>query len=188
VAVTATRQVAAQRSDYRAVMTTTEPPLITRPRLRQFALYDNHEAGLAARWLTTEIERNTRSTREVSRELWKFDIAHRNGPLREMSLQDAGEAEVIVLAASDVAQPDPAFLDWLVDLTPWKANRAECGVLLALLVEADDEPWNPPSRLRSALMDFSQRADLEFLWRPMRLFQEDDLDWVKPSLARWAGR
>lgn len=164
-------------------MLTFEPPPLVRPRLRQFALFDTHEAGLAARWLTTEIERCATPAREVSRALWKFDIASHRGQLRLMSLQDAGEAEVLVVVASDVARPEPVFLDWLAELTPWKCNRPERTRLVALLAETNNEPWVPPSLLRAALATFSHRAEVEFIWRPLEVFREDDTLWLKPALT-----
>jgi hypothetical protein len=166
-------------------MLTFEQPPILRARLRQFALYDGHEAGLAARWLTSAITHHAAAAREVTRELWKFDVAHHPRQMRLMTLQDAGEAEVLIIAANDVARPEPAFLGWLAELTPWKINRPERSLLLALLDERGEQADEPCSLLRAALTEFSERAEMEFVWRPIGDYHEDDLLWLKPALARF---
>jgi hypothetical protein len=165
-------------------MLTLEPAPPIRARLRLFALYDDYNAGLAARWLLTGIERFTASSHEIRRQMWKFDLAGHPRPMRLLNLQDAGEADVLIVAGSDVARPDPAFLEWLDELVPWKANRPERGVLLALLAESEPDPLAPPSLLRAALLRFGHRAELELLWQPMRVYAEDDLAWFVPALER----
>jgi hypothetical protein len=166
-------------------MLTFEPPPLVRPRLRQFAVYDDHEAGLAAKWLAAAVERHLAPAREVTREFWKFDLARHPRQMRRMTMQDAGEAEVLVIAANDVARPEPAFLDWLGELTPWKVNRPERSLLLALLDERGEQADEPCSLLRAALTEFSGRAEMELVWRPLDDYREDDLAWLQPTLARF---
>jgi hypothetical protein len=165
-------------------MLTLESAPPARARLRVFALYDDHPAGQAARWLMAGIGRLAAPSHEVSRQAWKFDLAGHPRPMRLVNLQDAGEAEVLIVAGSDVARPDPAFLMWLEELVPWKRNRPARGVLLALLAETEPDPLAPPSLLRAALLRFGQRAELELFWQPLRVYAEDDLSWVGPVWER----
>jgi hypothetical protein len=174
-----------QATDPSHTMLTFEPTPLLRARLRQFALHDDHEARLAAKWLAAAVERHVAPVREVTRELWKFDLARHPQQMRRMTLQDAGEAEVLIIAANDVARPEPAFLDWLAELTPWKINRPERSLLLALLDEQGEQADEPCSLLRAALTEFSERAEVEFVWRPLDDYREDDLVWLKPALARF---
>jgi hypothetical protein len=169
-------------------MLTFEPVPQARARLRQFALYDDHEAGHAAKWLAAVVERRAAPAREVTRELWKFDVAYHPRQMRRLALQDAGEAEVLIVAARDVARPDPVFLDWLAELAPWKVNRPARGLLLALLDERGEQADEPPSLLRAALTAFSSRAEVEFFWRPFADYREDDPLWVEGALAGWLAR
>src|ERR1051325_6262571 len=116
------------------------PPLdALRVRLRQFVLYDDYDAGLAGRWLAREITAMLTPVCEVSAEMWKADLATRPDQLREMTLKDAGEADILIVSVSRASAPDPAVLQWLEALVPWKANRAHRGLLVVLLGAEDCE-------------------------------------------------
>src|ERR1043166_2800384 len=109
------------------IRTDTTPDTFSEPaqmRLRQFVLYDDYNAGVAGRWLAAEIVRAAAPACDASSiGMSKTNFAMRPGRLREMALQEAGEADVLMVAASEVSAPEPAVLEWLDALAPWKANR-----------------------------------------------------------------
>lgn len=156
-----------------------------RARLRQFLLYDDYFAGLAGRWLGGEITRLLEPACETSLEMWKTDLATRSGRLRDMTLQDAGEADILIVSVSEVCAPDPTALQWLDALVPWKANRAHRGLLLVLLGVEGCEV-EELTAFGECLAQFARRADLAFAWQPMGVRSVGDSNWVMPLLRRVA--
>jgi len=156
---------------------------LTRARMRLFLIYDDFAAGIAARWLAGEIGSVASRTCEVTSGMWKFDVATRVGMFREMTLQEAGEADVLIVAASNLNAPSPEFLRWLEALAPWRANRPQRGLLVGLLGEAATEVPELDA-LTQSLAQFAGRAELEFTWQPMGVHAFGDSGWVMPAIER----
>lgn len=117
--------------------------------------------------------------------MWKTDLATRSGRLRDMTLQGAGEADILIVSVSEVCAPDPTALQWLDALVPWKANRAHRGLLLVLL-GAEGCEVEELTAFGEFLAQFARRADLAFAWQPMGVRSVGDSNWVMPLLRRVA--
>lgn len=156
-------------------------------RMRQFQVYDDFAAGVAARWLAGEIRSVARRNCEETSEMWKIDVAMQFGKFREMTMQDAGEADVLIVAVSAAGEPSSAFLEWLEELAPWRANRPHPGLLVGLLGEAATEAVELDV-LTLALGQFARSAEMEFIWQPMGVHAMGDSDWVMPALERLISR
>ena len=106
------------------------PAAATRARLRQFLIYDDHAAGVAARWLGSEIHAHAARHCAVTSEMWKLEVATRFVMFRETTLQEAGEADVIVVAVSNPGAPEPGFEDWLESLAHGRGRSGRDGLLI----------------------------------------------------------
>lgn len=146
-------------------------------RLRIFSLYEDFASGIPARWLAGEISLLAKPQRESTTEMWKFDHVARPGAFQKMTAQEAGEADVLIVAAVSVNDAPAGLVDWFEQLTAWRQNRLYPGLLVGLLgiqSEVDVEA----SVMRNDLQRFAERTGATFLWRPMDVYGEADAKWL----------
>jgi hypothetical protein len=159
-----------------------EPVSSAKGRLRLFTLYADYPAGIRARRLAAQVRRLATQW-DVAAEMWKLDSVAPVGPIREMIAQEAGESDVLLIAVSSVAGPDPALVEWLGSLVNWKANRLVPGLLVGLLgdEERDVEAENV---MADQLAAFAQKTQMNFAWQTAGRDAFLDSDWLAADLEK----
>jgi hypothetical protein len=144
--------------------------------LRCFSLYADYPAGIRAKRLSSQLAAVFGCCSQFSSELWKLDSVAPVGPIRKMIAQEAGEADVLLLAVSS-NQPDAALRQWLKSLIPWKSNRLVAGLLVGLLGDEENQV-NDTNWLVQELTAFAQRTGMRLVWQAAGRDSLYDCDWL----------
>ena len=152
------------------------------PQLRLFTIYEDSEAGVTAAWLVDEIRRYIRNRCVLLQELWKLDLIAGFVRFREITLEDAAEADVVLLSLRSLEQPVPSVCSWLESLKSQRAHRSTPGLLLAVLGTEEEEERVAESPLMNCLQQFSRSARLEFAWAPGDAYRLRDSAWLDRKL------
>jgi hypothetical protein len=133
--------------------------------LRLFTLYVDFAAGVRAKRAINEIKELAGAEFRVTSEMWKLDSVSPAGPIRRMIAQEAGESDVLIVAASCPSEPDLAFIEWLEFLVNWKANRMFPGLLAGLLGD-EEHVVNPMNWMVNELAAFARQTRMHWQWHP----------------------
>lgn len=155
-----------------------------RSRLRLFSLYEDFASGIPARWLAGEISLLAKPRCESTTEMWKFDHVVRTGAFQKMTAQEAGEADVLIVAAVSVNDAPAGLNEWFEQLTAWRQNRLTPGLLVGLL-GIQSEVDVDASVMRNDLQRFAERTGTTFLWRPMDVYGQADASWLAAPVKQF---
>ena len=158
-----------------------------RSKARIFVLYEDFASGIPARWLAGEIARLAKPLGDSTIEMWKFDHVTRTGAFQKMTAQEAGEADVLIIAAVSVNELPHGLLDWFNLVASWKKNRLS-PTLIAGLLGIQGEPTETdfvPSVMSDELARFAQRTESKFVWRWMNVYGEADSTWLREPVQQW---
>jgi hypothetical protein len=98
-----------------------------------------------------------------------------------MIAQEAGESDVLMIAATVASQPDPSISGWLDTLVNWKLNRPVPGLLVGLF-GGEEQSVDASHWLIGHLTQFANRTNMDFLWRRMDRDLVDDHTWLRASV------
>ncbi len=152
------------------------------PQLRLFTIYEDTEAGVTAAWIVDEIRRSIRNRCVLLQELWKLDLIAGFVQFREVTVEDAAAADVVLLSLKSLEQPVPSVCSWLESLKSQRAQRTTPGLLLAVLGTEEEEARVAESPLMNCLQQFSRSARLEFAWAPGDAYRLRDSAWLDQKL------
>jgi hypothetical protein len=163
------------------------PEPAAKTKLRLFTLYGDFSAGVRAKRMMSRMTSLAGRDWNVSTEMWKLDSIAPVGFIRDMIAQEAGESDVLVIAASAVSQPEPAVTRWLQTLAPWKANRPGPGLLLGLLGD-EEHKVGEANWLVLELAGFAQQARMDVAWHSVGYDRVEDADWPDAALLKLLDR
>lgn len=115
--------------------------------------------------------------------MWKLDSIAPVGPIRRMIAQEAGESDVLMIAATVADDPDPAISGWLDTLVNWKLNRSFPGLLVGLMGN-EERSLEPSHWLVGQLAQFAKRTGMDFVWHRMDRELSEDCGWLQSSMDR----
>ena len=151
-------------------------------KLRLFSLYVDFAAAVRARWAASQISRLAGGHWKTSSEMWNLDSLTASESIRKMILQDAADADVLVVAMSSLDRRELELVRWMDSLAAVKANRPVSGLYIGLLGDeasrAKELDWTVKQFLRSA-----GHLDRDFIWRWMDREATEELDWLAESVA-----
>jgi hypothetical protein len=139
-------------------------PAPARTEFRVFILYMDYAAGIRARRLIHGLRRLNDSV-PAQFDLWKVDSISPPGTVRQLILHEAGEADVLVVAATGLDPRESAFEEWLERLAIWKAGRDFPGCLVGLLGD-EAHPIEPAHWLCNDLAAFARQTRMHWSWFP----------------------
>jgi hypothetical protein len=165
-----------------------EPELVVEGRLRLFSLYVDFPAAVRARWATCQISRLAGEQWKTSAEMWNLDTLTTSEPIRKMIVQDAADADVLVIAMSSLDWRELELVEWLNCLAAGKANRPGTGLFIGLLGDgkgrAMELDWTVKQFLRCA-----RQMDRNFIWHWMDRNAMADADyWLTDSVEALLAR
>jgi len=164
-----------------------EPEMVANRKLRLFTLYADFPAGVRAKRLSGQITRLAGKDWEPSVEMWKLDAVSPIGHIKDMIAQEAGEADVLLIASSASAQPDPATIRWLNSLAGWKAKRPVSGLLIGLLGD-EERAAGATDWMVTELALFARRTQMDFVWHRAEHGALDHGDWLAAGVENLLAR
>jgi hypothetical protein len=144
-------------------------------------LYADFPSVVRLKWLTGQVVKLAGQSWEPHVEMWKLDSVTPNGPIKEMIAQEAGEADVLIIAMSSLDQREPALTQWLDSVVAWKTNCRVPGLLIGLLGDEEHQAGELDWMV-SQLGDFARRTQMGFIWRWMDRDAMDDASWLVGSV------
>jgi hypothetical protein len=159
----------------------------TNAKLRLFSLYVDFAASVPARWASGVIANLVGSTWKTHCEMWNLDTFKSSQQLRELMLQDAAEADVLVIALSSLDQRQTELIDWLEALASKKGGHLGAGMFIGLL---GDEA-NEAGELRWTVKRFigcAQKMGRDFIWQWMGQGAINDATWLTDNIEKFMSR
>ena len=153
------------------------PAATAEGRLRLLTLYADFPAAVRLKWLTGQVARMAGRGWEPRVGMWRLDSVTPNSPINDMIAQEAGEADLFVIAMSSLDQREPALTQRLESVAAWKTNRPVPGLLVGLLGDEEHQAGELDWTL-SQLRDFARRARMVFIWRWMDHEAMKDASWL----------
>src|SRR5262245_51972231 len=132
--------------------------------LRLFTLYADFAAGVRAKRLTARITRAVAPQCQSIVNMWTLNSVGPIGVIGEMIAQEAGEADILLIASSAADRPEPTITGWLESLVNWKLNRVVPGLLIGLLGDGET-PVADQSWLRLELTRFAGKTQMSVGWQ-----------------------
>lgn len=155
----------------------------TKVNLRVFTLYVDFAAGVRAKRIVNEIKGIAGEEFACTSEMWKLDAVAPVGPIRKMIAQEAGESDVLIVAASQPDHPDPLLAEWLNLLVNWKAGRLFPGLLVGLL-GAEDHVVDTANWMVNELTAFARQTRMHWVWHAGARQSWDNSQWLADGLGR----
>ncbi len=150
--------------------------------LAVFVLYADFAAGIRGKRLSRVIGKIAANVR-VSSELWKLDSISPAGIIRRMIAQQAAEADILVIADSMPAGPNPRLNEWLESLVNWKAHRIFPGTLVGLLGDeehaVDATDWSV-----NELAAFARKTRMHWRWSSGAREAWENGEWLTEVIER----
>ena len=154
---------------------------VTNGKLRLLSLYADLPAAVRARWAVGSMVRLAGPHWQTTSEMWKIDSLRVSQPIRQMITADAAKADVIVIAASSLAQCDPVLIQCLNSLEAGRDDRPLSGLLVGLL--GDDETTTAElAGVVKPLIHCAQKMGWNFIWHWMGEDAMSDADWLTANL------
>ncbi len=153
-------------------------------KLRLFSLYVDFAASARAKWVAGTIARLVRPRWKTSCEMWNLDSVKASLPIRKIMLQEAADADVLVIALSSLDQREPKLIEWLNALADEKAGPPDSRLIIGLLGdeahEAGELGWTVEQFIGCA-----QRTGRDFIWHWMGQEAFNDITWLADNVKKF---
>ena len=166
--------------------TETVMPEETEPiaKLRLFSLYVDFAASARAKWVSDTITRLVRPKWKTCCEMWNLDSVKASQPIRKIILQEASEADVLVIALSSLDQREPKLMEWLNTLTGKQPEPPVSRLFIGLLGdeahEAGELGWTVKQFIGCA-----QSMGRDFIWHWMGQEALNDITWLADNVKKF---
>ena len=153
-------------------------------KLRLFSLYVDFAASARARWVSDIITRLVRPTWKTRCEMWNLDSFKASQPIRKMMLQEAAEADVLVIALSSLDQREPKLIKWLNALAGRPPEPPVSQLFIGLLGdethEAGELGWTVKQFIGCA-----RSMGRDFIWHWMGQEALNDITWLTDNVKKF---
>ena len=159
----------------------------TNAKLRLFSLYVDFAASVPARWASGIITDLVGPMWKTHCEMWNLDTFKSSQQLRELMLQDAAEADVLMIALTSLDQRQTELIEWLEALAGRRAGRLGVGIFIGLLGDEAHEA----GELRWTVKRFigcAQKMGRDFIWQWMGQGAINDATWLTDNIEKFMSR
>jgi hypothetical protein len=119
--------------------------------------------------------------------MWNLDSLNSSPQLRKITIQEAADADVLIVALSSLDQREPKLIEWLDALMDGKTERPVSGLLIGLLGDEEHEAgelgWTVKQFMRCA-----QSAGRDFIWHWMGQGAINDATWLDDNVEKFSSR
>jgi hypothetical protein len=155
--------------------------------LRLFTIYADVPASMRVKWATGTIGKLAGPHWRSSTEMWTFSLLNARGPIGEMILEGAADADVLIVAMSSLEEREPELMQWLDRLEAGKSNRPVPGLFIGLLGDEENKTreleWTVKRFIRCA-----QQTNRDFIWHWMGRNAMDDEFWLTEGVQTMLSR
>jgi hypothetical protein len=159
----------------------------TNTKLHLFSLYVDFAASVRARWATGTITRMVGPRWKTSSEMWNLDCFTASHQLRKIMLQDAADADVLIIALSSLDQRQPRLIEWLSALAENKTEHRVSGLFIGLLGDEDHEAGELEWTVKQ-FMGCAQKMGRDFIWHWMGQEAINDTTWLVDDVGKTLSR
>ena len=153
-------------------------------KLRLFSLYVDFAASARAKWVSGTITGLVGPKWKTCCEMWNLDSFKASQTIRKIMLQDAAEADVLVIALSSLDQREPKLIEWLEALAGEKTEPRDFRLIIGLLGdeahEAGELGWTVKHFIGCA-----QRMGRDFIWHWMGQEALNDITWLADNVKKF---
>lgn len=165
-----------------------EPKTESAPmKLRLFSLYVDFTASTHVKWAGGAITKLVGQHWKTQCEMWHLDAFKASKQLWDLMLQDAADADVLIVALSSLDQRDSKLIEWLDALADKRKNNPGAGLLIGLLGDEDHEA----GELRWTVTGFlscAQKMGRDFIWHWMGQDAINDDTWLTDNVEKVLSR
>ncbi len=159
----------------------------TNGKLRLFSLYVDFEASVHARWAAGTITKLAGPRWKTSNEMWNLDSLNASQQVRKITIQEAVDADVVIVALSSLDRREPKLIEWLDALVAERTERPASGLLIGLLGdeehETDELGWTVKQFMRCA-----QGMGRDFIWHWLGREAVNDTACLNDSVEKFLSR
>jgi hypothetical protein len=156
-------------------------------KLRLFSLYVDFAASVHARWAAGTITKLAGPRWKTSNETWNLDSLIASQQVRKITIQEAADADVLIVALSSLDRREPKLIEWLDALAAGKAERPVSGLLIGLLGDEEHEAgelgWMVKQFMRCA-----QGMGRDFIWHWLGREAVNDTTCLNDSVEKFLSR
>lgn len=155
---------------------------------RIFVFYTDFPAGVQAKTVADAMFREAVAGVEPKLDFWKLDSIPPVGPLKNLIVKEAREADIWIIASSSPCDWDAMILQWINCLAAKDALGKAAALLLGLFGNSTTVPEG--KNLEWLLELFSQLAKhtgQQFVWLPMDRGSKANLDFLREPVWNLLG-
>ena len=156
-------------------------------KLRLFSLYVDFAASMRARWVGSTITKLVGPRWNTSSEMWALDFFQTSQSIREMMLQGAIDADVLIVALSSLDRRESELIEWLNTLADKKAELPVSGLFIGLLGDEDHEAGELGWTVKQ-FIGCAQRMGMDFIWQWMGPEAINDTTWLADNVKKFLSR
>ena len=153
-------------------------------KLRLFSVYVDFAASARARWVSGTITRLVGPKWKTCCEMWHLDSFKASQGIRNIMLQEAAEADVLVIALSSLDQREPKLIEWLEALAGEKAEPPGSRLFIGLLGDEDHEAGELGWTVKQ-FIGCAQRMGRDFIWHWMGQEALNDITWLADNVKKF---
>lgn len=160
----------------------------TFPSFNVVLVYEDFPAGIRATQMVDRLLHDLDPQFAYDSKIWKFDILQ-IAQLRELAVQDAADADLIIIAAHGTTELPAAVKCWI---NLWLARAGRSRRALVSLLNSRAEPSPSAGSIRSYLREIAQKGQMDFFCQEADWPNEETRSYLarlrrdaakKPSLA-----
>jgi hypothetical protein len=156
-------------------------------KLRLFSLYVDFAASAHARWAAGTITKLAGPRWKTSNEMWNLDSLSNSQQVRKITIQEAVDADVLIVALSSLNQREPKLIEWLEAVVNGKTERQVSGLFIGLLGDEEHEAgelgWTVKQFMRCA-----QGMGRDFIWHWLGRGAVNDTTCLNDSVDKFLSR
>jgi hypothetical protein len=156
-------------------------------KLRLFSLYVDFVASTHVKWAGGTIAKLVDRHCQPQSEMWHLDSFSASQQLWNLMLQDAADADVLIVALSSLDQRESKLIEWLDALADKKTDNPIPGLFIGMLGdeghEAGELRWTVKGFLSCA-----QKMGRDFIWQWMGQEAVNDTTWLTDNVQKFLSR
>jgi hypothetical protein len=156
-------------------------------KLRIFSLYVDFAASAHAKWVTGTITKLAGPTWKNRTEMWHLDSCMAGEQLRKIMLQEAADADMLIVALCSLDYYESRLMEWLTALAGHKAEHQASRLFIGLLGDEDHQA----GELRATVKHFihcAKEMGRDFIWQWMGREAIQDDTWLTDKVGRYLSR
>ncbi len=156
-------------------------------KLRIFSLYVDFAASAHAKRVTGIITKLAGPGWKIRTEMWHLDSYLAGEQLREIMLQEAADAEMLIVALCSLDYYEPRLMEWLNALAGHQAGHQASRLFIGLLGDEDHEAGELRATVKH-FIDCARKMGRDFIWQWMGQEAIRDDTWLTDNVESYLSR